>query len=67
MKDRNGAYTESLQNTVVYQVRSTLLVLMGRSGICFAHRVRNVANLSFARSLVRQQEYRAFTNTDCGL
>ncbi|HEX3281624.1 MAG TPA: ABC transporter permease [Pyrinomonadaceae bacterium] len=52
----HGVLTRSLQASVVYEVRSTLLVLMGAVGFVLLIACVNVANLSLARSLVRQQE-----------
>ena len=52
----NGVLAESLQTSVVHEVRSTLLVLMGAVGFVLLIACVNVANLSLARSLVRQQE-----------
>jgi len=52
----HGVLTQSLQTSIVLDVRSTLLVLMGAVGFVLLIACVNVANLSLARSLVRQQE-----------
>ena len=52
----HGVLTESLQASIVNRVNSTLLVLMGAVGFVLLIACVNVANLSLARSLVRQQE-----------
>jgi len=52
----HGVLTQSLKTSVVHDVRSTLLVLMGAVGFVLLIACVNVANLSLARSLVRQQE-----------
>jgi len=52
----HGVLTQSLQTSIVENVRSTLLVLMGAVGFVLLIACVNVANLSLARSLVRQQE-----------
>jgi putative ABC transport system permease protein len=52
----HGVLTQSLQSSVVDRVRSTLLLLMGAVGFVLLIACVNVANLSLARSLVRQQE-----------
>ena len=52
----NGVLTESLKTSVVHEIRSTLLVLMDAVGFVLLIACVNVANLSLARSLVRQQE-----------
>ena len=52
----HGVLTQSLQNSIVLDVRSTLLVLMGAVGFVLLIACVNVANLSLARSVVRQQE-----------
>jgi len=52
----HGVLTQSLQASVVLEVRSTLLVLMGAVGFVLLIACVNVANLSLARSLLRQQE-----------
>jgi predicted permease len=52
----HGVLTQSLQTSLVQEVSSTLLVLMGAVGFVLLIACVNVANLSLARSLVRQQE-----------
>ncbi len=52
----HGVLTQSLQTSIVLDVRSTLLVLMGAVGFVLLIACVNVANLSLARSLLRQQE-----------
>jgi putative ABC transport system permease protein len=51
-----SAYARSLQSMIVREVRSTLLVLMGAVGFVLLIACVNVANLSIARALVREQE-----------
>jgi len=51
-----SAYARSLQSMIVHEVRSTLLVLMGAIGFVLLIACVNVANLSIARALVREQE-----------
>lgn len=52
----HGVLTQSLQTSIVQDARSMLLVLMGAVGFVLLIACVNVANLSLARSLVRQQE-----------
>jgi putative ABC transport system permease protein len=57
--DKNNgtsAYARSLQTMIVHEVRTTLLVLMGAVGFVLLIACVNVANLSIARALVREQE-----------
>src|SRR6185369_10326832 len=57
--DKNNgtsAYARSLQAMIVHEVRSMLLVLMGAVGFVLLIACVNVANLSIARALVREQE-----------
>ena len=51
-----SAYARSLQSMIVHEVRSTLLVLMGAVGFVLLIACVNIANLSIARALVREQE-----------
>ena len=51
-----SAYSRSLQSMIVHEVRSTLLVLMGAVGFVLLIACVNVANLSIARALVREEE-----------
>ncbi len=52
----SSAYARSLQNMIVHEVRTTLLVLMGAVAFVLLIACVNVANLSIARALVREQE-----------
>jgi len=52
----HGVLTQSLQTSIVHDVRSMLFVLMGAVGFVLLIACVNIANLSLARSLVRQQE-----------